>query len=239
MKQKFSERLGVSKHKTNITRDKMPEELRSTLRSVLCDETIGKLPNNPSYSGNPSPLAHFFRILWRDFFKKPIDGLLISDGKIYIEDSYEFIRGWFFTSKWYEVYEYLEFCAEEFGNDFVEVCNLYLKRELSAFRFVGLNLLEIDSSLEVDEIENALNHETNYKPVVVHITSALKLLTDKRNPDYRNSIKESISAVESLCKIISGNDNTTLGQALKVLDKENPIPKSLKAGFSAIYGYAS
>ena len=138
-----------------------------------------------------------------------------------------------------KVYEYLEFCAEEFGDDFVRVCNPYLERELSGFRFVGLSLLEIDSREEIREIENALNSGIKYRPVIVHIQSALELLTDKRKPDYRNSIKDSVSAVESLCKIITGNENTTLGQALKILDKENSIPKSLKSGFSAIYGYAS
>jgi hypothetical protein len=99
--------------------------------------------------------------------------------------------------------------------------------------------LEIDSGEEINEIENVLNAGIKYRPVIVHIESSLKLLTDKRKPDFRNSIKESISAVESLCKIITGNETTTLGQALKLLDKENPIPKSLKSGFSAIYGYAS
>jgi len=78
-----------------------------------------------------------------------------------------------------------------------------------------------------------------YRAVKIHLESSLKLITDKRKPDFRNSIKESISAVESLCKIITGNENTTLGQALKILDKQKPIPKSLKSGFSAIYGYAS
>ncbi|WP_130287871.1 hypothetical protein [Aquimarina brevivitae] len=78
-----------------------------------------------------------------------------------------------------------------------------------------------------------------YRTVKLHLESSLKLITDKRNPDYRNSIKESISAVESLSKIIIGNDKTTLGQALKIIDQKHPLPKSLKSGFSAIYGYTS
>ena len=239
MKLKFSERLGLFKPKTTIPKEQMPEHLRNTMWSVVCDETFGRLSNNKPYGGGLSDLADFFRKLWRDFFKKPIDNLMISEGRIYTEDSYKFVRNWFFSAKWYEVYEYLEFCAEEFGEDFVSVCNPYLERELSGFRFVGLSLLEIDSREEINEIENALNSKIKYRPVIVHIQSALELLSDKRKPDYRNTIKESISAVESLCKIITGNEDTTLGQALKILDKENPIPKSLKSGFSAIYGYAS
>lgn len=239
MKLKFSERLGLFKPKTTIPKEQIPEHLRNTLWSVICDETFGKLSNNAPYGSGVSDLAKFFRVLWRDFFKKPIDNLNIVDGRIYTEDSFSFIRKWFFDAKWYEVYEYLEFCADVFGEKFVRVCNPYLERELSGFRFVGLSLLEIDSTEEVNEIERALNSGIRYRPVIIHIESALKLLTDKRKPDYRNSIKESISAVESLCNIIIGNENTTLGQALKILDKQKPIPKSLKSGFSAIYGYAS
>ncbi|MHA7060319.1 AbiJ-NTD4 domain-containing protein [Aquimarina sp. M1] len=238
MKLKFSERLGIFKPKTIIPKEQMPNDLRNTLWSLVCDETFGKLSNH-TYGNKLSALAEFFRKLWRDFFKIPIDNLSISDGKIYPDDSYNYIRKWFFEAKWYEVYEYLEYCAEEFGHDFVSVCNPYLERELSGFRFVGLSLLEIDSSQEIKEIEKALNSGMKYRSVKIHLESSLKLLTDKRKPDYRNSIKESISAVESLCKTITGNENTTLGQALKILDKQKPIPKSLKSGFSAIYGYAS
>lgn len=238
MKLKFSERLGIFKPKTVLPKEQMPTELRNTLWSVVCDETFGRLSN---YSGGNrmSALAEFFRKLWRDFFKLPIDNLIISDGKIYPDDAYQYIRKWFFDAKWYEIYEYLEFCAEEFGEEFVSVCNPYLERELSGFRFVGLSLLEIDSSEEINEIEKALNSGMKYRAVKIHLDSALKLITDKRNPDYRNSIKESISAVESLCKIIIGNESTTLGQALKILDNQKPIPKSLKSGFSSIYGYTS
>lgn len=65
------------------------------------------------------------------------------------------------------------------------------------------------------------------------------MLSDKKKPDYRNSIKESISAVESLAKIITKNDKTTLGQALKEIESKHNIPSSLKTAFSALYGYTS
>ena len=239
MKMKFSERLGLFKPKTILPKEQMPDHLRTTLWSIICEEMFDKISNDVDYNERYSKLTLFFRKLWIDFFKNPIDNLSVSNGKIYPEKSYDFVREWFFSAKWYEVYEFLEFCAEIFGISFVNRCNLYLERELSGFRFVGLTLLEIDSSEEIKEIEKALNAGMKYKPVKIHLESSLKLITDKRKPDYRNSIKESISAVESLCKIITGSENTTLGQTLKILDKKHPIPKSLKSGFSAIYGYTS
>ena len=45
--------------------------------------------------------------------------------------------------------------------------------------------------------------------------------------------------MESLSKIIVKNDKTTLGQALKEIEKTHKIPGSLKTAFSALYGYTS
>src|SRR5258708_6357354 len=73
----------------------------------------------------------------------------------------------------------------------------------------------------------------------MHIEQAVKLLSDRKQPDYRNSMKESISAVEALCKIICQNDKTTLGPALDAVTKKLGLHTSLQQGFKAIYGYTS
>src|SRR5690606_4111676 len=64
---------------------------------------------------------------------------------------------------------------------------------------------------------------------------ALELMSNREEPDYRNSVKESISAVEAACNIIVG-ENTTLGQALKRL--KLPDPGAFQAGMLKLYGYA-
>lgn len=69
--------------------------------------------------------------------------------------------------------------------------------------------------------------------------TALEELADRKNPNYRNSIKESISSVESFCKIIIKDDNATLGKALTEIEKTHKLHGALKAAFSAIYGYTS
>ena len=115
----------------------------------------------------------------------------------------------------------------------------FLRREMSAYRFVDGVLVEINSKEEVIEIQTALSNTNKYDSVQTHIKRAIELFSDRKKPDYRNSIKESISAVESLSKIIIGDDKTTLGQALKVIEKEHKIPGSLKTAFSALYGYTS
>ena len=65
------------------------------------------------------------------------------------------------------------------------------------------------------------------------------MLTDRKSPDYRNSIKESISAVESISKIISGDTKADLTKALKLIEDKVYIHPALKMGFTKIYGYTS
>ena len=67
----------------------------------------------------------------------------------------------------------------------------------------------------------------------------MELLSDRKNPDYRNSIKESISAVESFCKLLTKNEKATLGEALKVLEDKYELHPALKSSFSHLYGYTS
>jgi len=64
-------------------------------------------------------------------------------------------------------------------------------------------------------------------------------LGDRQNPDYRNSLKEAISAVESISQVISGDPGATLGSALKALEKQALIHPALKSSLSALYGYTS
>ena len=68
---------------------------------------------------------------------------------------------------------------------------------------------------------------------------SLDLLADRKNPNYRNSIKESISAVESFCKLITKDDNASLGEALSEIEKEYSLHGALKSSFSSLYGYTS
>lgn len=138
------------------------------------------------------------------------------------------------------MYDFVEFIASTYpqswiSDSFIEKCNVILERELSAYRFVGTTVAQLTSEQEISEIENALLIHDSLKPVKTHLQSALDKFADKKSPDYRNSIKESISAVESLCNLIKGT-KTTLGEALKDFKDLHP---ALKDSFIKLYGYTS
>lgn len=66
-----------------------------------------------------------------------------------------------------------------------------------------------------------------------HIPQTLELLSDRENPDYINSIKESISVVESTINEISGKHTVSLNRAINNLPFK--INKSFKTGLINIY----
>ncbi|AST57397.1 hypothetical protein Thert_01325 [Thermoanaerobacterium thermosaccharolyticum] len=125
----------------------------------------------------------------------------------------------------------------EIMDDFINSCNKALERENSSFRFVKGYITKITSDEEIESIETIFEYDQD--TVKIRIDHALKLLTDKNNPDYRNSIKESISAVEAICRKISGKRNATLGNALEEIGKKNIIHPALKNAFEKLYGYTS
>ena len=204
------------------------------------------------------------RKVWGEFFKQPIDPIPWHSA----QEVQKQFKDWFFSSEWYEVYDFLEFIIQvdeflyeksgklflqcgDFGTRtvrwpfeielFKHDCNLVLEKELSGYRFVGNEVGPITSKVEVAEIEQALETTGKYNLTGVnrHFESALEKLSDRKNPDYRNSIKESISAVESISIIIAKDPKVTLGQALKKIKDKIGLHAALERGFSAIYGYTS
>jgi hypothetical protein len=116
--------------------------------------------------------------------------------------------------------------------------NIVLEKELAGYRVVDGIFVDVTSETEVKEIEAAIQDD-RFAGVGAHIRQALIHLSHREAPDYRNSIKESISAVEGIAKIVSGNPRATLGDALKSLESDGKLHGALRSGFSSLYGYTS
>jgi hypothetical protein len=238
MFKRFSERQGIRKPKTEIQVDTMDTELRNQLWNTLyvyyLENRYISLARQPTQEANT-----LRRRIWNFYFNAPIDTIPPD-----WFDTLETIRKYFFSCEWDEVYDFIEFVAYNFDDESVNekfrlTCNFVLKTNLSAWHFVGKQLTKITSEAEIAEIEEALN--SPFAPVNAHINSALELMSNRKSPNYRNSIKESISAVEALCRIITEDKNPNLGQALNIIEREGRIKLhgALKKGFSNLYGYTS
>ena len=149
---------------------------------------------------------------------------------------------------WAEVYELLEYVvgASETGNVMnIRVAqlraNALLTREHSGYRFVAGQVAPITDPAEIAEIEHADKATTRggLEGVRKQIQQALTLFGKRPEPDYRNAVKEAISAVEGLVKIINGTRGGGLHAALETVSAKIEMHQALKAGLEKLYGYTS
>ncbi len=233
----FSQRMGIKPVKNIIQIDSVDDELRTKLWNLMTLIYWERRALNFISSDKNQNIVVFIRILYHEYFKESLDSLDDSIPHIILK-----IRTYYFGCNWWEVYDFIEFCANNYPDDeinkkFVDLSNRVLEEELSAYRFIDRKITKITSEEEIYEIEESL--QIPMEPVKEHIRQALNLLADRKNPDYRNSIKESISAVESLCGIISEEDRPTLKRALNSINDKLQLDANLKAAFINLYSYTS
>ena len=148
------------------------------------------------------------------------------------------------SKEWYTIFDFVErYLAVSDKNTYAKMANEFnhiLEDEVSAYRILDRFVVPITNKAELATIEEAKS--TPYDSVRTHVSKALALYADRKAPDYENSIKESISAVEAMCCIITGltGAQATLGAAIKKLkDNGVHIHRAMETAFSSLYGYTS
>jgi hypothetical protein len=181
-----------------------------------------------------------YQIIWCDFFEQTVDTLPTYASRV---NSY--LRKWFFEeAEWNDVYDLITFLMEwvaplsNVTRDAVaDALNQRLERYLSAYRWVGNSFVPVVDDIQIDAIEEGLVNPL--AGVRTHLSKALRLLADHEHPDEENSIKESVSAVESMCSAIVGK-KATLGAAITKLEQSGvTLHPALVEGWKKIYGYTS
>jgi hypothetical protein len=226
--------MGYKPVKDIIQVESMDEELRNGIWSILSETAWHAL----EYT---TPID-FSKKIWREYFKEPTDEA--PSGDVSFNNQ---IRDYIFEeAEWFEVYDFIEFVVGNFPYTniieiLIEQFNELFEKELSGYRFVNRKITPITTKEEIESIELALKNTNIIAPVKLHLNRAIELLSDKKTPDYRNSIKESISSIEAMSKIVAKNNKTTLGDALNTLKKEGKIDihPSLIESFKKLYGFTS
>jgi len=238
----FSQRYGYKSIKNIVQIESVDGELRIGLWNKLDFFYWSRADKHPMHSllhPNNKPILLLLQYIWSDYFKFPID-IIGDDWK----EAYTYLRKHFFSCSWNEVYDFIEFVANHYrdaavNNQFRAECNEVLKREVSGYRFIGDRIAQITAEEEVTEVEEAIEGKQVSEPAIMHLKSALELFSDRQSPDYRNSIKESISAVEAMSNLIAGKEKATLGVALKKIRDRVALHPALYEAFNNLYGYAS
>ena len=230
MARPFSQRYGHVKVEDILQVEGINENTRTALWSCLYSEILTK-----KYFDNVA--EKIMSSFWCGFLYLPADEEPLFQ---YPSSSYkglkEYMKDFFRLAEWHEVLDFFEyvigvapFLSEPYNNIFKRMC--------LGYTIIDGLITPIVSPEEVGSIDNALNNGTNASKS--HFNRALFLLSNREQPDFRNSIKESISAIESLCKKISGNEKGTLGDCLKTIEDKGHIHPAMKRAFQQLYGYTS
>lgn len=236
---RFSERIGVTRVPDVLQAEGMSTALRNSLWNMLLRTVFRQ-----KYDLHPLVTKHAAEY----FFKIAVDTLPSHDFQ-----HVDWFRDIFYRKDmaWWQIYNLIEFLSDNCGrdnqifwverDDFIQAANGVLVTEMSGFRFVNGVLAPITSGEELESIQKAVTESDSrgFSGVRQHLASAVALLSQKPKADYRNSIKESISAVESLCKQITGESSGGLDKALSRLDASVHFHGAFKAGILSLYGFTS
>lgn len=233
---KFSQRIGKTASIKDLQIESIDSDLLNGLWNLTKIHIINKISTFSVYGGE-GDFPIFASITWHKFYKLPIDTI-----PRYSPDTIAYIRQRFFSDPWYEVYDFIEFLSALAidgieRKNYMDAVNSLLEREFSAYRFVNNQISPITNQIEIDEVEKALDQIqqfTSLKGANIHLTNALNKLSDKVQPDFRNSIKEAISAVETTCRVLTGE--STLGKALNSLESKGlKIDEQFKSAIEKLY----
>lgn len=241
----FSERYGYTKASDVIIREKITPEIQNAICS--CYDKLPDLFNEVIvyYQDAKAEYKNLEEYLWVYFLNERAANF--SDGykyhvvaTVYIEDK---------SNAWYKKLDIIEKTIQYLRNfdaknhkfysvasNFIKLLNSAFERLNFAYRTINDAIVEITSEQEIKTIEIAIDNSA--RNVKMHLNRALELYAQRPNGDYRNSIKESISAVEAFCREKTGEN--TLGKALNKLEKNGIVfPDVLKTAFEKLYAYTN
>jgi hypothetical protein len=234
----FSERMGLVKPNLEIQLDYIDAKLKTRLWNLIYETFFKHIVVASRFSKLPE--TEFYEHIWTNFFHNLIDEFPAS-----IEFYKNYIKKYFFESNYFQCYDFIEFAfseASEFYDDprYQDDLNVELELGLSGYRMVGGFLTPITSQIELDSISYALDYTFSLEgeAVSMHISKAIELFSNRESPDYENSIKESISAVESYVYLISGS-NGDFSKSLKKLLGSTNVHSALIDSIIKLYGFSS
>jgi AbiJ N-terminal domain 4 len=253
----FSERVGARTIKP-LGLQEMPEGLRVSLWNII-QPWIWSVPY-PEYKGRAHWVYNFHAIRW------PTDEIPHYD---YSFEATQRLKAWFVSeAPWHAVYDFVEQLPEmvaagqsktvrtlpelrrtdiraldnamELIGAYSANLNAMLEREGAPYRYRNLQLVAITSQEELDEVERAAT-KTPFAGARIHIAAAIASLGQRPTPDYRNSVKESVSAIESLLQEATGQKGQKLPKLLDAFEAKTgaDLHGAFKSALGSLYGWTS
>ena len=242
---RFSDRMGFTEPRVVFQISDIDEETRTDLFNIVYEELMindenfyNELISRDDYESS------VLRKLWTDYFHNPLLSIRNSSN-LYSQYILEYIK----HRKGYEILTMIEELSKIISSLdmskhrlFNWKCNNIFEKQLVGYRFIDGILAPITSDIEVNTINESLNAtacDDKFGNVNKHLKSALELFSNRDKPDYRNSIKESICAIEALMAKLTNAEKCDFDKHLKKLSVTIDINNTLKVAFDKLYGYTN
>lgn len=182
-------------------------------------------------------------MIWEKFFKRDLDEL----GNIrHSRHTIENIKPLYKTLHWYEIYDLIEFILNDLRNsgfyaieghieNFKDRLEEILNEEMLPYKIIDYRIVPLTSQTEAEEVGRALTKTGVYDSFKNHIQKALDSFSKRPDPDYLNSIKESVHSIEFLARELTGNKKAVLSDLVNKLD----LHQAFKEGLKKFYGWSS
>lgn len=235
----FSQRMGVEPTEFPLQTDSLDDSTRMDIWNAFYQYFLIRMGEDFFIEGMDDSKKGLCIYIWANLLKKDVSYLYS------IENITDQVKSRILNkhTPWNKIFDFCEDFIQWNGVircQFGEILNNIFENDNVAYRVIGGEIAPITDDQEIQTIKMAMALPDQFSGARKHISTALKLLSNREKPDYRNSIKESISAVESVCMVLVGDSSASLGKALKRLEDNGiKIHQSLKSGFSSIYGYTS
>lgn len=248
----FSDRYGYTTPREVLIVEDMPQEVENAICSALDDLKqdlyYKKNKTYPYYtSDNDLTYGMLEKLVWRFYLKRRE-----TDLKFNYDECQEVTTAYILDTRyqWYEKLNLLEFVivslaefVRSINGEYRDICvkfidciNRDFKNLGYGYRIIKDKIVQVTDPIEIDSIIEAMQGQKDN--VHVHIESALSHFAKRPEPDYRNSIKESISAVECLCREIT--KKSTLDDAIPVLKSKGvQLNPQFEEGLKKMYFYTN
>lgn len=145
--------------------------------------------------------------------------------------------------KWYQVYDLIEFFIQKYPYQkntvaLTQCLNKVFQEENVGYRIIANQVVPIFDKGEVKEIEDALVKASSWQGVYDDLISAMKHLSDRKHPDYKDSIANSIRAVEGVAKLIT-HQTGTLGELMPKVQEILGLDKNFAKAIGQLWRYAN
>jgi hypothetical protein len=235
----FAERMGFTSPRTVIQTDELDMDTRTELWNIVYAVRGITRRKDMRYDVDDSITTAF----WAWYLKNPRDEQPRDD------IVWGHIKSVILEGEWFEALN----CIEKYGkylqrfsnqytyevpDAFNKLLNTTLEQYLVGYRLIGRELVPLGDDVSAAAVTDSLSVTAKFSGARHHLVRATELLSDRRNPDYPNSIKEAISAVESVVATVPGEG--TLGAGLKKLRAAGiELHPALESAWSKMYGWTS